>query len=313
MAYSNESFRRVKNRMEERRARGLQEAEARRRAAWEKCPVLEEIDGELKAVSMRLFRVACGGGDVAAGIEAVKRENLALQKKKGDLLESLGLPRDYTDVRFACSLCEDNGYRADGAMCACMKKELAKEEIRLSGIGALVDTQSFENFRISGGSEKMQKNLEICKAYAENFRPREAESLLFSGPTGLGKTHLSTAIAKTVIEKGYRVVYESMLNVADDFRYDRFHTAEGSAKSEKYFCAELLILDDVGAETPGEFNTSVLYQIVNTRQNRCLPTVISTNLSATELLGRYDGRITSRLLGGYRVLLFEGRDHRIYG
>jgi DNA replication protein DnaC len=72
-------------------------------------------------------------------------------------------------------------------------------------------------------------------------------------------------------------------------------------------------LDDVGAEPPGEFNTSVLYQIVNPRQNQCLPTVISTNLSAQELMNRYDGRITSRLLGGYRVLLFEGRDHRIYG
>jgi DNA replication protein DnaC len=313
MAYSNESFRRVKNRMEERRGRAMSEAEARRREVFARCPALEEIDAELKAVSMRLFRVACGGGDVAAGIEAVKRENLALQEKKGDLLASLGFSRDYTDVRFFCPVCEDNGYRADGAMCACMKKELAKEEIRLSGIGALVDTQSFENFRLEGNSEKMLRNLEICKEYAASFRPESAESLLFSGPTGLGKTHLSTAIAKTVIEKGYRVVYESMLNVADDFRFDRFHTAEGSAKSQKYFCAELLILDDVGAETPGEFNTSVLYQIVNTRQNQNLPTVISTNFSAQELMNRYDGRITSRLLGGYRVLLFEGRDRRIYG
>ena len=139
MAYSNESFRRVKNRMEERRGRAMSEAEARRAEVWAKCPALEEIDGELAKVSMRLFRVACGGGNVGAGIEAVKRENLALQQKKGDLLASLGLPRDYTDVRFTCPVCEDNGYRPDGTMCACMKKELAKEEIRLSGIGALVE------------------------------------------------------------------------------------------------------------------------------------------------------------------------------
>ena len=159
MAYSNESFRRVKNRMEERRGRAMSEAEARRAEVWAKCPALEEIDGELAKVSMRLFRVACGGGNVGAGIEAVKRENLALQQKKGDLLASLGFSRAYTDVRFTCPVCEDNGYRPDGTMCACMKKELAKEQIRLSGIGALVDTQSFENFRPDGGSEKMNTAL----------------------------------------------------------------------------------------------------------------------------------------------------------
>ena len=47
MAYSNESFRRVKNRMEERRGRAMSEAEARRAEVWAKCPALEEIDGEL--------------------------------------------------------------------------------------------------------------------------------------------------------------------------------------------------------------------------------------------------------------------------
>ena len=73
---------------------------------------------------------------------------------------------------------------------------------------------------------------------------------------------------------------------------------------------DLLILDDLGTEFTNAFTVTCLYQIVNTRLTHGLSTVISTNLTPDELTGKYDERLTSRLLGAYRVLQFKGRDIR---
>lgn len=70
-------------------------------------------------------------------------------------------------------------------------------------------------------------------------------------------------------------------------------------------------MDDLGAEFGTAFSVSCLYNIVNTRLCRALPTVISTNLSAEEMAARYGERIFSRLFGEYTPLLFCGRDIRM--
>lgn len=311
MAYSVESFRKVKNELEERRRRARAEADMHRAELALRAPEAAKVDEALQKTGMRLFRIACNGGDgMRDALSRLREENEALLSRRRALLAECGLPEDYTEVHYVCPVCNDTGYGTDGAMCACMKKLLAEEEIRQSGIGALVDRQSFETYSLQAASPTLKKTYEICKNYADTFLPEKAGDLLLSGPTGLGKTHLSTAIAKTVIEKGYCVVYESMLTVMEAFQHDRFHATEKPVAG-KYLDAELLILDDVGAELPGAFATAVLYQLINTRQNRRLPTVISTNLSAAELTSRYDARIGSRLLGGYRICVFDGADKRI--
>ena len=311
MAYSATAFRNVENAMADRRSRALGLAQERRAEAARRCPEIAVIDEELAGTGMSLFKIACGGGEnKAQAIAELRARNEQLNARKRECLLSVGLTADYTEVPYTCPVCKDNGYDASGAMCTCMKKLLAEEEVRLSGIGALVDRQSFESFSLDGATPSLRKTFEICRDYADGFSLTSSD-LLLCGATGLGKTHLSTAIAKRVIDKGYRVVYESMLNVVDAFHHDqKFSTKEPT--TGRFFDAELLILDDVGAELPGAFATTVLYQIINTRQNKRLPTVISTNLLANELMARYDARISSRLLGGFRICLFEGRDHRIF-
>ena len=99
-----------------------------------------------------------------------------------------------------------------------------------------------------------------------------------------------------------------------DFEYRRFGNglAMGDAdNTERYVSCDLLILDDLGTEVVNQFTQSTLYYVINTRLNMNRPTVISTNLSAAELTSRYDARIGSRLLGGYRICVFDGADKRI--
>ncbi|MCR5717503.1 MAG: DNA replication protein DnaC, partial [Oscillospiraceae bacterium] len=74
---------------------------------------------------------------------------------------------------------------------------------------------------------------------------------------------------------------------------------------------DLLILDDLGTEFSSPFYTSMIYNIINTRLNRGLPTIISTNLEWLELKSRYEERIVSRLYAVYDIMHFVGSDIRL--
>ena len=193
------------------------------------------------------------------------------------------------------------------------------KNIQSSGIGKLIDKQSFENFDLEWYKsnpdhyERMKRNVKIAKNYADNFA-RHEDNLLLIGSTGTGKTHISTAIAKTIISQGFDVLYDSAQNIISDYETDRFRSGYGQTEqiSEKYVECDLLIIDDLGTEFTNQFSISVLYNLLNTRLNKGLSTIISTNLSAQELASKYEGRIYSRMIGtGYTVLRFEGNDHRV--
>ena len=69
-------------------------------------------------------------------------------------------------------------------------------------------------------------------------------------------------------------------------------------------------MDDLGTELTNNFTVSCLYNIINTRLNNNLSTIINTNLTHSELRARYADRITSRLFGEFRPLMFTGNDIR---
>ena len=250
-------------------------------------------------------------------MEVLQAEVEQLGADRAVLLTQHGYPADYTAVRYACPACSDTGF-VGVQMCECMRKALVFAGYESSGIGKLFATQNFDTFSLdyykkdASAYAQMQAILEKCKAYADAFRVGESENLLFCGKTGLGKTHLSTAIAKRLIERGFDVVYETAQNVFADFEADRFPDfgVERGSHTTRYFAADLLIVDDLGTEAQSAFATSCLYNIINTRLNHRQPMLFSTNLSHRELHGRYADRITSRLFGEFLPLMFEGEDIR---
>ena len=105
-----------------------------------------------------------------------------------------------------------------------------------------------------------------------------------------------------------------MKNIVSAFETDRFKSGYGpyEPKGDKYLECELLILDDLGTEFVNQFTLSCLYNLINTRQNKGLATIISTNLPAAEILQKYEDRIYSRIMGcDSKPLLFLGKDNRI--
>ena len=277
---------------------------------------IARIDEELSKTGMLIFKTACAGGDITP----IKERNRALQKRRREVIVELGYPEDYADIKYTCPECSDTGYTNGGTKtCLCLKELIIKGRIAASAMGRLIETQSFENFDLEKYSfdqrtyERMKAIFAMAKSYVRDFAKKQ-ENLLLIGPTGTGKTHISTAIARALIHEGYDVIYDSTQNIISDFEADRFRSGYGreEGRSEKYLDCRLLIIDDLGTEFTNSFTVSTLYNLLNTRQNKGLATIISTNLSPDELAKKYEDRIYSRIIGsGCKVLPFEGRDARV--
>lgn len=313
--YTRENYALAKAEIEKRRLDAIATAEERNQDLALESEEIKTIDKELSKTGLLIFKTACEGGD----IDAVRARNTELQERRRAILVKLGYPEDYTEVHYTCKVCSDTGF-VGTKMCSCLKQLLITKNIQSSGMGNLIDKQSFDNFNLDVYKNnpeihaRMERNLKLAKAYADNFASRRG-NLLLIGTTGTGKTHISTAIAKAIISQGFDVLYDSVQNIVNDFERDKFKSGYNSEQtSEKYNECDLLIIDDLGAEFVTQFSVSALYNLINTRQNKGLSTIISTNLSASELAGKYEGRIYSRIIGAdYTVLRFEGDDRRIMG
>ena len=311
----NDVYAKAKAEIERRRTSAISLADSRNALLREESEEIRKIDEELSGTGLMLFKIACEGGDITP----LKERNQSLVKKRREIIKSLGYPEDYTDLHYSCKDCSDTGFIGGTKMCNCLKELMIKERIAASGIGSLIERQSFENFDLSvyafdeSVHTKMRANLLAAKNYVKNF-DKERGNLLLIGKTGTGKTHISTAIARELIHKGYDVIYDSAQNIISDFEDDRFRSGYGNSepKSEKHLECDLLIIDDLGTEFASQFTLSTIYNLLNSRQNKGLATIISTNLSPDELAKRYEDRIYSRIIGsGCKVLAFVGKDRRI--
>ena len=74
---------------------------------------------------------------------------------------------------------------------------------------------------------------------------------------------------------------------------------------------DLLILDDLGVEFSTPFTVAALHDMIDTRLRSKKPTIISTNLNATEIEKRYTERLSSRIFGSFQRCQFVGKDVRI--
>ncbi len=312
--YAYENYRKVKDAIEARRIKAIADADARNMEVAALSDDIRVIDAEMRGVGLLLFKTACESKD----INEIRKRNLFLGEQRRAALIKLGLPEDYTEVKYACPLCSDSGF-VETRMCKCFREMLITENIKSSGMGSLIERQSFDNFDLNfyknnkDEYERMKSNLEDARRFAEQFG-KGVKTLMLMGPTGTGKTHISTAIAKTVIEKGYEVLYDSAQNIVSAFEADRFKSGYGpyEPKADKYLECDLLIIDDLGTEFTNQFTVSCLYNLINTRQNKGISTLISTNLDYNELTAKYQDRIFSRLVGcDSKVLLFVGADRRL--
>ena len=321
MGYSSQVIARARQRLEQQKADRESQNRQALAQAYTQVPRLKEIDSLLRrSMAVAAQAVFAEGGDIQATMEQVKAANLSLQQERKELIAANFAP-GYLDETPICTVCGGSGYLGS-SMCTCLQN-LCRQEQKKELIQLTCGQEHFGNFRLDyypeqvdrtyGASPRMimERNLQYCMRYAEHFTDGLG-NLLFVGGTGLGKTFLSACIANAVTDKGFSVAYESAPQLFSKLEKNRFSPDEQSRQdAAKFSSCDLLIIDDLGTEMPGNFVTAALYSLLNERllANKCM--LISTNLTADEIAQRYSPQIASRLQGSFKGLTFVGEDIRI--
>ena len=321
MAYSAEVVKRARARLAQ--AKEDRESENRQHLAeaYAQVPRIREIDIELRRTMAQAAQAAfLQGTDGRELLEQVRVKNLDLQRERA-LLAATHFEDGYLDESPVCTNCGGSGY-VGTSMCECLRElcrqEQKKEISVLSG-----DKESFNQFKLDyypdrvdpkyGASPRviMERNFQNCRRYALTFA-QNSGNMLFVGGTGLGKTFLSACVARAVADRGYSVVYETASHLFSKLEQAKFSpNEENRREAEKLTTCDLLIIDDLGTEMPGQFVTAALYSLLNDRIRAGMPMVISTNLNVDEMSRRYSPQIASRLHGDFQRLTFVGEDIRI--
>ena len=321
MGYQIEVIQRARARLAQEKADRESENRQHTAIAYKKVPRLQEIDRQLRmTLALAAQAVFSKGGDAVAAMEEAKQKNLALQREREALIAA-NFEEGFLDDSPICDRCGGTGY-VGAAMCECLA-ELCRQEQKKEISVLTGGKESFSQFRLDyypdrydpkyGTSPRalMESNLRTCRNFAHTFS-RNSENLLFVGGTGLGKTFLSACIARAVADRGFCVCYETAAHLFAKLEQAKFSpNDENRREAEKLNTCDLLIIDDLGTEMPGQFTTAALYTLINDRMIASLPMVVSTNLTAEEMARRYTPQIASRLRGGFHPLTFLGEDIRL--
>ena len=214
-------------------------------------------------------------------------------------------------------------------LCNCIKQKIFDIDFNKSNIGNL-EKENFDTFDLNLYSDNVdvkkynakispRQNIlnikDIAMRFVENFDNPDEKNLLFLGNTGLGKTFLSNCIAKEILSNKRTVLYQTSPIMLDNIIDYRFGKSDLKEVYDNIINVDLLIIDDLGAESLNSFKVTELFNIINARllsaNNNVRKTIISTNLNMNNLFETYGERIFSRLASYYNICRFFGDDIRL--
>ena len=321
MALTNSQYDAIMRGFESRRLSHEKAFREKLRSAYEKFPRLKEIDDEIAGISVKKARLVLGENagpdfDLASAIEELSSEKKAL-------LEAAGFKNGKAQPEYDCDICNDTG-AVNGRTCQCFRQEAIKLIYAQSRLADTLEKENFETFDLSLYSDEQINPVNNLSAkatakyaydyslrFVENFK-KDGGNICFFGKTGVGKTFLSHCIAKALMDKGVSVLYLTAFDLFSVFEENTFRpTEETNENSRLIFDCDLLIIDDLGTNVNNSFVSSQLFHCINERILTEKSTIISTNLSISELRDIYSDRVTSRISYNYQRLYLFGDDIRI--
>ena len=278
----------------------------------EQHPEIRAVGRELALLYTQRARLQLDPGHDTGEVEAAIHE---AQAHRAAAMAAAGLTEADLEPAYTCPRCRDRGVAEGGQMCECRQvilNQLVYEQ--LCDVSPAREC-SFENFELRYYDERlrptMRKVVESSQRYVREFGG-QSQSLLFTGAPGLGKTHLSLAIAEGVAKAGHLVMYVSAPHLMDQLELGKFQKDDAALEfREVIFGCDLLVIDDLGTELVTRYTQAEVYDLVNHRLNTGKPTIINTNLGLQEIERTYSSRVYSRLAGMYAAVQFKGRDIRL--
>ncbi|MBM3819075.1 MAG: DNA replication protein DnaC [Acidimicrobiia bacterium] len=224
-----------------------------------------------------------------------------------------------------CAICDDTGWKTievDGVervtRCECVVQKAATQRLNDARIPPRYQRCTLDSF-ITYPNEKLIRAVETARRFVEAF-PVVDRGLMLIGPPGIGKTHIAVSVLQQVIRRtGAHGLYYDTRTLLREIRstYNPvLHQAEMDV-IRPVMEAELLVLDDIGAERLTDWVEETMSSIVNTRYNERRPTIFTSNYEdipdegeMNSLLVRVGFRLHSRLREMCEFLEYDGPDFR---
>ena len=247
------------------------------------------------------------------------------------------LPGKVYDTGRTCPKCGDHIYafrmRVDGGIhefekpCSCRDAEIRAEDdakkardrerarqhrIEWAEIPDMFAGATLKGYRkVPGTEEAFQTVKDYLTNRKENFAA--GRGLILMGAVGCGKTHLGSAVLNCALEDGYHAAYWNVPQQLEMMMYGRADDIDQMRILDKALLADVLLLDDLGAEKASDWTRKELVIILDERYRENRPTIVTSNLMLTdnELRATCGDRAFSRLCSDhYQAVALTAADYR---
>lgn len=309
-----------------RRAQAEKKRDQRVEALYQRHPEIKEVRTQRLLLNRERIQSLLTSPTPSPAWEAKRKE---LEEREAQLLQELGLKKDFFEPDYFCKKCKDTGF-VHGQSCSCRRQLLVQERYQTSSIGSRLEEENFGTFDLSlfrkdrqaGETYSPYENARMIKEYLEenyvpNFRPQPptpSPSLYFFGPTGTGKTFFLNSLVKAILDAGFVVYYQTapdLLRFLADYAvtFPNQRREEDMERFQLTRSADFLVVDDLGSEAGTVRTVAELFSLLNDRILQGRPTAISSNYQLEELSDVYGARISSRI-GSFDLYQLKGRDLR---
>ncbi len=192
-----------------------------------------------------------------------------------------------------------------------LNKLVSTKLLKKSNINKRFLNKNFDNYNTF--DEITTRAKQAAMDYAENIQSHLAfgTNLVIEGlgKVGTGKTHLACSIAHSAIEQGVPTKFINVVSMISELK-ERTNILQFI---KSYANIDLLIIDDLGKEKNSEFVSRTIYQIINIRYEREIPTIITTEGAMSTMTSHYKEKgnaIQSRIAENYILITMNGEDYR---